>query len=175
MSDLQHVAGLRELNRALEEFPAKFQANVLRGALRAGAKVQLAEARRLVPVAPPNDRNRRLHGGYEGALRDSLRVGTSIKGSEVKAKVTAGGNRKGADTYYASWVEKGTRPHEIKAPGRRSLFFAGLLRKVVQHPGAKPKPFMGPALARTVPGVLQAVAQYIRNRLAKAGVQVPGP
>lgn len=45
------IHGLAELQRTLDQLPAKIEANVLRGALRAGANVIANEARRLVPVA----------------------------------------------------------------------------------------------------------------------------
>lgn len=170
-----HVRGLAELNRALEQLPVKIERNILRGALRAGAKVQLDEARRLVPVAPPNEENARLYGGRPGALRDSLRISVRARGSVVTAQVKAGGKRSGTDTYYAPWVEKGTKPHDIKPRARKSLFFAGLLREVVRHPGAAPKPFMRPALERTTQRVLATIVAYIRRRLTKAGIETPGP
>lgn len=81
------------------------------------------------------------------------RTGTLSK--ETKAnKVFA--NSDGAEaemvaaTPYASLVEGGTKPHEIRAKGGGSLAFPGsdgetVFRKVVHHPGTKPRPFMGPA------------------------------
>ena len=170
----QSVTGLAELQQFLDQLPAKLEKNVLRGAMRAGAKVQLERARQLVPVGPPGTENARIYGGYAGALRDSLRISTTVRGSTVKATVKAGGKtRGGADVYYAHMVEFGTAAHFIKPKNRKSLFFAGLAREVINHPGAKKHPFMRPALDATVQAAVQAVGAYIRKRLTKEGIEVP--
>lgn len=159
------VSGLAELQRALDQLPAQMEANVLRGALRAGAKVQLDAARRGVPV-------------QSGALRDSLKISTRSKRGVVTATVRAGAKNKktGADAFYAHFVEFGTARHFIKPKAAASLFFAGLFGDVVDHPGAKKRPFMRPALDSTLSSATQAVAEYIRKRLAtKFGITVPGP
>lgn len=170
----QVVTGVGELQQFLDQLPAKLQKNVLRGAMRAGAKVPLAAARDAVPVGPPSSEGARLYGGYRGALKESLRISTSSRGTTVSARVVAGGKTKGgADVFYAHMVEGGTKPHEIKPRRHKSLFFAGLMRQVVQHPGAKAKPFLGPALTRHVRATLDAVGDYIRRRLTKAGIDLP--
>lgn len=104
------VKGLKELDAFLKRLPAKVEGNILRGALRAGAKVILTEAKVLVPVGPPNAENVRLYGGHEGALRDSIRISTSRRKGDVKASVKAGGKNKktGADVFYAHFIEFGT-------------------------------------------------------------------
>ena len=163
MSQETSVTGLAELQRFLDQLPDKLQRNVLRGAMRAGAKVQMARAKELVPAETT--------GPHPGALRDSLRIKTSARGGIVKAVVTAG-NKK---AFWARWVEFGTAAHFIKPKNRKSLFFAGLAREVINHPGAKKKPFMRPALDATVQAAVTAVGDYIRKRLTKEGLDVPGP
>lgn len=158
------VTGLAELQKFLDQMPAKMEANVLRGALRQGAKVQLERARELVPVE--------TGGKHPGALRDSLRISTRMRRGVVKSIVRAGNKR----AFYANWVEYGTAAHEIKPKTRKSLFFAGLFGEIVEHPGAKPRPFLRPALDATQNAVIAAVGAYIRRRLDKAGLlDVPGP
>ena len=49
MTDIE-VKGLAELQKLLDELPARIEANVVRGGLRAAAKVIRDEARRLCPV-----------------------------------------------------------------------------------------------------------------------------
>lgn len=172
----QIVQGLAELDKALAELPMKMQRNWMRGALRAGAKVQKAEAQKNAPVGPPSSAGASRHGGYRGALRDSIRISTRVRGDTVRSIVTAGGKSKsGVATFYAGWVEEGTEPHEIRPKGGRSLFFAGLLRRIVEHPGARAQPFMTPALHTTVAAAVAAVAAYLRARFAKADIDVPGP
>lgn len=159
----QVVSGLEDLQRFLDQLPAKVEKNILRGAMRAGAKVQLARARELVPAE--------TEGPHPGALRASLRIGTSARGGIVKAKVVAGG----AKAFWAPWVEFGTLAHYIKPRAAKSLFFAGIFGDVIHHPGAKKKPFMRPALDATVGAAVLAVGNYIRGRLTKEGLEVPGP
>ncbi|MTV59152.1 hypothetical protein GM547_13990, partial [Streptococcus pneumoniae] len=45
-----HIKGGAELNKFLQQLPAKIEQSVLRGALRAGANVVMAEAKANVPV-----------------------------------------------------------------------------------------------------------------------------
>lgn len=157
------VTGMPELLRALEQVPVKLERNVLRGAVRAGAKVQLQEARRLVPVEDG--------GPHPGALRDSLRITTSSRNGVVRASVRAGG----AKAFWAAWVEFGTAAHLIKPKTAASLFFRGSNVESVQHPGAKKRPFMRPTLDGTFRGALDAAAVYIRKRLTKEGIETPDP
>jgi HK97 gp10 family phage protein len=153
---VEDIKGLRELQQALDQLPEKLERNIMRGAMRAGAKVFLDEAKQHVPVA-------------SGDLRDSLRISTSVKGGVVKAAVKAGN----AKAWYARLVEFGTAAHFIKPKNRKSLFLAGLFREVVNHPGAQKKPFMRVALDAGWVAAANAVADYIRKRLTKQGINTP--
>lgn len=178
------IDGLAELQRNLDELPAKIEQNILRGALRAGANVIADEARRLVPV-------------QSGQLKESIRISVrQIRGrivATVKAggrfKVYKGGNAiKGAlyktdrgpgsvdyhAPFYAHLVEFGTARHWIKPRNRKSLFIAGLLREAADHPGARPKPFMRPAFDSKSRAAIDAMAEYIRKRLPKELKKVGG-
>jgi HK97 gp10 family phage protein len=173
-----HVTGLAELQKVLDEFPAAMERNIMRGALRAGANVIAKEARRLVPV-------------NTGQLRDSIRVSVRpFPGGKLVATVKAGGRFKvyasgkaiknaayrtgkaggGFDyhtPFYAHFVEFGTARHWIKPKSRKSLFIAGLLKELVDHPGARSKPFMRPAFDGKARAAIEAMADYIRTRLPK--------
>ena len=157
------ITGLAELQRALDQLPAQIEKNILRGALRAGAKVQLQEAKRLVPAESS--------GPHPGALRDSLRISTSARNGTVRAQVKAGGKK----AFWARWVEFGTAKHLIKAKPGKSLFFGGRNVPEVMHPGAKKRPFMRPALDGTFTAAVEAAAAYIRKRLTKQGIATPDP
>lgn len=157
------VKGLGELNAFLDQLPPKMERNFLRGAMRAGAKVPLAEIRANVPVEHT--------GKHPGALKDSIKLRTSARGSIIKATIAIGGKT----AFWAGWVEQGTKPHDIKPKRVASLFFAGLLRLIVHHPGAKAHPFAGPALKNNVQATLDAAATYLRARFVKNGIDVPGP
>lgn len=144
-----HVKGLAELQKFLEQLPAKMEANVMRGALSAGMKTVL-------PVAQSNIHN------ISGELARGLKVSASNRGGVVKSKLKTTGKH----AYVAKWVEFGTAAHSIAARAGGSLFFRGLFAKLVHHPGAKPKPFMRPALDQQAGAAVVAAAEYIKRRLA---------
>jgi HK97 gp10 family phage protein len=152
------IKGGRELAEFLAQLPAKIEKNIMRAALRAGANEFKAEAKANVPVD-------------DGDLRDSIRVSTRSKGGTVYASVKAG-NKK---AWYWHFVEFGTQPHIIKAKKAGSLQFGGTFAKSVMHPGAKPKPFMRPALDAKSGAAVAAVAAKVRERLTKEGINVPAP
>lgn len=159
MSDTK-VKGLAELKAALAQLPEKIERNVMRGAIRAGLK---ATAQR----AEQNIRS------VSGELASSVRVGTKVKNGQVIGTVTAGVSKKNKRPYYAHMVEFGTQAHIIKAR-RGKLLAIGVAK--VEHPGAKPRPFMRPALDATQAQVVEGVREYIRTRLAtKHGIDVPAP
>ena len=164
MSDA-HIKGLAELQRALDTLPAKVEANIMRGAMRAGANVIKDEAK----MQAPRD---------SGLLASSIRTAVSLRRGTVTASVKAGGRgKKGQGTaWYAHMVEMGTKAHVIAAPPGSSLSFGGGMVRSVQHPGAKARPFLRPAMDTKAQAAVEAVREYIRQRLAsKHGISIPGP
>jgi len=152
-----HIKGGAELNKFLQQLPVKIEQSVLRGALRAGANVVMAEAKANVPVD-------------SGQLRDGLKVSTSSRRGRVTAKVKATGKH----AHIAPWLEYGTAAHKITAKGK-GMFFGGLFVKGVQHPGSRPKPFMRPALDGRAQEAVSAAARYMKKRLAtKHGLDTAG-
>ena len=149
MSGLVHVKGLSEINKFLQELPAKVEKNILRGALRAGAKPVLEQAKANAPVKT-------------GVLAKGLKISTSGKGGTVIAKVKAGGKH----AFVAPWLEYGTAPHKITSKGGGWLFFGGLFAKSIDHPGLSPRPFMRPALDTQANAAVLTAANYMKNRLA---------
>ena len=152
-----HIKGLSALQAFLNVLPQKIQKNILRGALRAGAKVVRKAAKELAPVAEPSRKNKRKYGGYAGALRDSIRHGTEgrLVGGKVMAYVRAGsGAKKSKSVYYAHMVEYGTKPHWNNEA------------KTKWHPGARPKAFLRPALDGQAKNAVIACGNYIKNRLS---------
>ena len=167
MADTTHVKGLSELQKLMDTLPAKVEANIMRGALRRGVNVIMARAKQLVPVSPANSENARLYGGYAGALRDSIKVSTRLKNGKVTGSVKAGGKTKsGADVFYAHMVEFGTAAHGITSRLRRLLTFGGSFFRSVNHPGARPRPFMRPAMDAEAQAAVIAAGEYMKTRLA---------
>jgi HK97 gp10 family phage protein len=153
------ITGLAALEKALSELPDKLQRNVVRSALRQGAKVIETAAKANVPVK-------------SGKLRDSIRASVRLRRGMPVATIKAGGSGKGG-AYYAHMVEFGTAAHFIKPKKAKSLFFAGLLRDGVDHPGAKKHPFMRTALDTAANAAIQAFADQMRARLSKQGLDTP--
>lgn len=149
MSEVR-VKGLSELNQFLQQLPAKVERNVLRGALRAGAKPVRQEAQARAPVDT-----------------GTLRAGIVIKGSRgkpgtVAVKVVATGKH----AYIAPWLEYGVAAHQVVAAKGGWLFFGGQYAKAVNHPGIAPRPFMRPALDTQAGAAVVAAAEYMKKRLA---------
>jgi HK97 gp10 family phage protein len=148
----QHVKGLSELNDFLQTLPVKLEKNILRSALRAGAKVTQQQAIANVPFK-------------SGDLKKSIKIGTRARGGRVTAMVRT-------KLWYAKWVEYGTRAHNIAAKKGGWLSFGGIFAKEVMHPGAKPHPFLRPALDATAAAAVVAVGEKIKSRLTKEGLNV---
>lgn len=170
------IKGLDELQKFLDEFPVNVQNNIMRGALRAGMKVVKDKAKMSIE-------------GKSGELASGLRIYTRLREGVIRASLVTGGYH----GYVAMWVEFGTRPHLIKVQedekkinyrlsakrgqlvresmttiNRRSLIIGNnFVGPVVKHPGAKPKPFLRPALDTEGTKAVVAAAEYIKKRLAK--------
>lgn len=153
----ENIVGGKELADLLAKLPAKVEANIMRSALRAGAKVYLDQVKQNIPVA-------------SGILRDSARITTrKTKEGKISASVKVG-NRQ---AFYAHMVEFGTRPHIIKAKPGSALNVNGAEVKSVNHPGIAPRPYMRPAADAKFGAAVAAVTAQIRKRLTKAGLSVP--
>lgn len=156
----QKIKGGPELQKALNALPVRLEKNFLRAGLRAGATIVRDAARENI-----NDDT--------GALSKSVRISTRSKAGQVSASVRAGSK----EAYYAHMVEYGTSPHILnKGASRRSkvLSIAGnLVSGKVEHPGAKPAPFLRPAIDQNQAAVIEAVGSRIRDRLKKEGLAGP--
>jgi HK97 gp10 family phage protein len=147
------LKGGKELQAFLNQLPAKIERNIMRSALRAGAKVIADEAKLNVPVK-------------DGLLRDSIRVSTRARKGQVTASAKAGSRK----AWYWRFVEFGTAAHTIKSSIGSALFFNGGAFKSVRHPGARAKPFMRPALDSKSNDAIRAVGRKIQERLTHHGI-----
>lgn len=175
MSNEVYVHGLKELAEVLRTLPLKLQTNVMRSALRQGANVIKEQAKANVPASPPSTKNRKMYRGYEGALRDSLRVDTRSKRGVVTASIKAGGKSKNkiVDTYYAVWVEYGTSAHWINSKSGWLNINGRHVKAPVLHPGAKPTPFMRPAANSKKGDAVEVVGNRVKAALStKHGLNV---
>ncbi len=145
------VTGLADLQKLLDTLPAKFERNILRGALRAGMRPIMQDAKANVPAK-------------SGVLRKGLKISARVKGGKVISSLKATGKH----GYIAYWLEyTGAKAHHIKGP----LSFGGKVFSGVDHPGFKPRPFLRPALDNRAQDALIATGEYIKKRLAsKEGI-----
>lgn len=187
------IKGFAELDKALRELPDKIERNIIRSALRQGAKVIEAEAKRLCPIAPPTTVNRERYGNQAGELRNSIRSSVKVHKGVPVATISAGNEK----AYYAKWVEFGTAGHLIsvkdgptrmtrKGPKKISVktlnkrIKAGTLMigskaigKSVWHPGSKAVPFMRTALDTAARAAIAAFGAQVKKRLTKEGINTP--
>jgi HK97 gp10 family phage protein len=156
-----NITGGEALAKALKELPTKIERNIMRSAMRKGARVIANEAKANVPVD-------------DGDLKRSIRVTTRSQKGEVTATAVAGNKR----AFYANWVEFGTVGHMINAKPGKLLKFTARDGKVIEtprvlHPGARAKPFMRPALDNKADEAVKAVARQVRAKLNERGINTP--
>lgn len=161
------ILGGKALAKALSELPLKIERNVMRSALRAGASVIAAEARRNVPVDTQE-------------LKRSIRTSSNSKRGMVEANAVVG-NRKTKKGWYATFVEFGTAPHLIRAGKNKPVLSFrdrnGVWHRAleVNHTGAVAKPFMRPAFDTKGEEAVKAVADRIRERLTDQNINQVAP
>lgn len=164
MDDTINISGGKKLAEFLQSLPLKIERNIMRAALRSGARVIADEAKRNVPV-------------QLGDLKKSIRTGSNKKRKGVEAYARAG-NKK---AYYYRFVEFGTAAHIIKAgKNKQKLVFTARDGKKVEalqvnHPGAKAKPYMRPALDAKAQDAIVAVTNKIKERLTEYGLNTLAP
>lgn len=183
-SSTRSVKGLAQLQRFLDTLPAKMEKNIMTGALRAGARPILLDARS------------RIHS-RSGELAAGLRVSVRARQGKITARIVASGGKRSENKPI--WVEFGTRPHFIsvtesdrpinpKASSRAGHVVRVAISTInkhlrigtrfvgpsVFHPGAKRSPFLRPAMDAKATEALIAVGEYIKKRLTKEGIDASG-
>lgn len=168
------VRGRSEVSAYLEALPEQI-AKVLRGAGRVGGKVIAAEAKERSASAD--------------VARDIV-VHTREGKDRIVVTVTV---KPGFNWSRALWLEYGTDPHFIsvddrqrggrgirrinqqlrEADGDGSLVIGGkFVGATVWHPGARPYPFLRPALDIKAADAIRAAQSYINARVSKAGIKI---
>ena len=145
MEDTINIKGLKDLALTLEEFSPKLQRSYMRSAMRAGMNV-------VKPIARHN-----VHS-VSGLLARGLKVSTSVSRNgvvTVKLKAT------GPHAFVARWVEYGTKSHIIQGVQA----FGGGVKGLVHHPGARPHPFLRPALDGQARAAVEAMAAHLREKM----------
>lgn len=151
------VLGMDELLKNLKTLPDKVQKRILAGAVRAGAKPIIKEAKSLVPTE-------------DGNLKKSIGV-TKFKTRKktlVWFQVSPRTDGK-YDGWYGHFVEYGTYAELDHPMVRQRTGKLGQRRaKIVASGfGLKPRPFLRPAFEKEGENSIKAVKEYIAKRLDK--------
>ena len=169
------VKGKTEVRDFFAQIPQALETKILRGAARAAAKVVADEAKLRV---------------ISSEVRGSIRISTK---QEQNGQVIAKVQTKGSGAYLAPWLEYGTAPHFISAGdsgfsaskltqkanregaysevGTRALKIGNsYVTGAVAHPGARPHPFLRPALDTKAGEAISEAQAYINTRLAREGL-----
>lgn len=139
------VKGLKPLLKRLKKLPSRVQRKVLRSATTKAMTPTVKKARQLAPVGAGID--------PDGQERPPLKKTITKTRAKLNKKtgtvyVVAGPEKDKAK--HSHLVHDGTAPHEITI--RAPLVLQGtLLREgtVIQHPGARPQPFLADAVEAT--------------------------
>lgn len=160
------VRGAEDVRAFIAKVPAIMETKILRGAARAAAKVVAEEAKAR---------------SISDLVAQSIKISTrQVEQGRVIAKVQT----KGPGAYLAPWLEYGTNPHFITvSDGDRqglsvrkvnermnagSLVIGGnFVGESVFHPGARPHPFMRPALDTKADEAVRVAQDYIDVRVAR--------
>lgn len=158
------VKGRDDVRRYFAQAPEKI-GTMLRGAARAAAKV-VAEEAKLRSISDE--------------VSNAIKVSTAVEDGRVIAKVEV----KGRGAYIAPWLEYGTDPHFISVDDRQreglsvrkvnertkagSLVIGGkFVGDTVFHPGARPHPFLRPAMDVKETEAIAAAQNFINARVAR--------
>lgn len=164
------VRGRSEVKRYIAQLPEALVEKVLRGAARAGGKVIADEAK---ARSESDD------------VADAIIIRSSAKDGRIVVTVTV---KPGWAYSLGVWLEWGTDPHFITVDDSQragmsvrkvnektkagSLVIGGaFVGKTVWHEGARPFPFLRPALDIKEAEAVKAAQQYINSRVTRAGIR----
>lgn len=162
------VRGRSEVRQFIAKLPAEIERKLLRGAGRAAANVIAEEAK-----------DRSISSEVSGAIK--------VKVSTSEGRIIAKVQVKGKGSYIGPWLEYGTSPHFISVDDsqRQGMSVSRINKRVkegslviggnfvgptVFHPGARPHPFLRPALDLKGDAAVAAAQGYINSRVTRTGI-----
>jgi len=165
------VRGKSSVRQFMAGLPAEIERKLLRGAGRAAARVVADDAKQRC---------------VSSDVRDAIKTRVGAADGRIVAKVQV----RGPGAYIAPWLEYGTAPHFIsvddsqregRSVGRinrqaksGSLVINGqFVGSTIHHPGARPHPFLRPALDTKQGEAIAAAQGYINSRVSRAGITGP--
>jgi HK97 gp10 family phage protein len=176
------LQGAAEVEALLRKLPDKVAKKVVVSSLRQGGNVIVKQAKA----------NLAGHGSIvTGALAGSIKTITVRNPTMGAAQVKVGvvgkklsvvrpgetkPRRIGPGTY-AKWVEYGAGEHRIEAEGKTLAWGAGgstVFTRTVDHPGAKAKPFIRPAVDTKGAAAAQKVVSAAAKGIAREAGKLAG-
>jgi hypothetical protein len=168
------VKGQAEVSAMLAKLPDRIT-RVLRGAVREAANVVAEDARQRCA---------------DDLVRAAIKV-TVPQRATTPGRAVARIEVKGKGAFIGPWLEYGTTPHIISVKGgtfegkgvrqlnreakEPSLVIGGhFVGPEVQHPGARPEPFLRPAMDAKEAAARDAAQAYINKRFGIGGDQGVG-
>ena len=168
-----HWEGLRELQARLATLNQDVQNNISRAAVGAAARVVAKEARLRAPRAEAAHWRARGKKVSPGTLAKAIAAGRSRSesspGREIWRVFVNHGKKaqgRGADAFYAGWVEFGHHVLPSKQMGSLSARRRAKASMAKWIPG---KPFLRPALESKKEAAVAAMVDRLKQRLDKAG------
>ena len=158
-----HLEGATTAHEGLTKLEYAARRRVVSAAVRAANSVVVKKARELCPVGKTGQLKKQLHGTVK-----QDRVSGTVYGY-VRSSATKRQRKKGIVTAarYAHLVIGGTKPHSIeKGDELAMLKLPGGFYTRVNHPGAKPRPFMERAADAVFHDAIFAFAAKFDERLA---------
>lgn len=132
------IIGADTAIKALQQLEFAARRRVVSAAVRASNTVIVREARSRAPVGKTGELKRQIRGTVK------MDQATGIVRGEIKSRATKRQRDSGVRfaSKYAHLVIGGTKPHDIQRKDGGSLATPQGYYQRVQHPGAKPRPFM---------------------------------
>ena len=147
--------GFEELERVLRALPEHVERRAVIDGLQAGTRVLIRGMTQRVPERT---------GGLKRAIT------TRVRG---RTRVVIGFRRPAA--AHAHLVEFGTAPHRIRARNAPLLRVgSAVLGRTVDHPGARPHPFIRPALDEDGPAAVEAMRVRLGRTVERIAAELAG-
>lgn len=171
------IKGAKELSDKLKSLPSRLTKQVLRTAVKDGAKIMRMKAKELAPISSSKGNTRPNHpagtlkraatSAYAKELSSNVQqsyVITFRKGKREQRNSKKTGKSLSRDAFYASWVEFG---HKIVP--RRSVIHPGTLSQRRKNPigMVPPHPFLRPAFEASSTQATNTVIESIKAGLLK--------
>lgn len=163
------VRGREDVKRFIAQIPQALEKKVLRGAAKAAAAIVADEAK---------------ERSISEIVSDAVLTRTKAEDGRIVVKISVKGQW---PRSVGIWLEYGTSPHFISVDeSQRQGMSVGRINKLqkegslviggqfvgstVYHPGARPHPFLRPALDIKQSEAIAAAQNYITTRLAREGL-----